>query len=84
MKKLTSSIGGVMLLISGTVTWLFMMLALIQWWGFLGFIASLVFTPGVVIFPFVFWLVENQFPTNYFIAWGVGILGLVIMYSGDK
>jgi hypothetical protein len=84
MKKLTSSLGGILVLISGAVTWIFMMLALMQWWGLLGFIASLIFTPGVVIFPFVFWVVENQFPTNYFIAWGVGIVGLVIMAASDK
>lgn len=84
MKKLTSSIGGVMILISGVITWVFMMLALIQWWGLLGLVASFVFTPGVVVFPFIFWIVENQFPTTYFIAWGIGILGLIIMYSGDK
>ena len=84
MKKLTSSVGGFLVLISGAITWIFMMLWLTQWWGILGFLASLVFTPGVVIFPIVFWVVENQFPTNYFIAWGVGIVGLVIMAASDK
>jgi hypothetical protein len=84
MKKLTSSFGGVLVLISGAITWIFMMLALIQWWGLLGFIASFVFTPGVVIFPFVYWVVENQFPTNYFIVWGIGIVGLVVLAVSDK
>jgi|688.fasta_scaffold97649_2 hypothetical protein len=84
MKKLTSSFGGALVLISGAITWIFMMLALIQWWGLLGFIASFVFTPGVVIFPFVYWVVENQFPTNYFIAWGIGIVGLVVLAVSDK
>ena len=84
MKKLTSSLGGLLVLISGAITWIFMMLALIQWWGLLGFIASFIFTPGVVIFPFVFWVVENHFPASYFIAWGVGIVGLVIMAASDK
>ena len=84
MKKLTSSLGGLMVLISGLVVWLFMMFALINWWGLLGFFASFLFTPGVVIFPFVFWLVENQFPTNYFIAWAIGIVGLLVMASSDK
>jgi hypothetical protein len=84
MKKLTSSFGGALVLISGAITGIFMMLALIQWWGLLGFIASFVFTPGVVIFPFVYWVVENQFPTNYFIAWGIGIVGLVVLAVSDK
>jgi hypothetical protein len=84
MKKLTSSIGGILILISGAITWIFMMLALIQWWGLLGFIASFIFTPGVVVFPFIYWVVENQFPTTYFIAWGVGVVGLIIMAASDK
>ena len=84
MKKLTSGIGGILVLISGAITWIFMMFALIQWWGLLGFIASFVFTPGVVIFPFVYWVVENQFPINYFIAWGIGIIGLIVMAASDK
>ena len=84
VRALTSGIGGILLLISGLVTWLFMMFALIHWWGVLGFFASFFLTPGIVIFPFVFWLVENQFPTTYFISWGVGILGLIIMASSDK
>jgi hypothetical protein len=84
MKKLTSSVGGILVLISGAVTWIFMMLALIQWWGLLGFIASFIFTPGVVVFPFIYWVVENQFPTSYFIAWGVGIVGFIIMAASDK
>ena len=84
MKKLTSSIGGILVLISGAITWIFMMLALIQWWGLLGFIASFILTPGVVVFPFVYWVVENQFPTNYFIAWGIGIIGLIVMTASDK
>ena len=84
MKKLTSSFGGILVLVSGAVTWIFMMLALIQWWGLLGLIASFIFTPGVVIFPFIYWVVENQFPTGYFIAWGVGIVGLIIMAASDK
>jgi len=80
MKKLTSSLGGLMLLASGIVTWLFMMFTLIAWWGgALGLFASFMLTPGVVIFPIVFWIVENQFPVNYFIAWALGIVGLVIM-----
>jgi hypothetical protein len=84
MKKLTSSLGGMLVLISGAVTWIFMMLALIQWWGLLGFIASFIFTPGVVIFPFIYWVAENQFPITYFVSWGVGIVGLIIMAASDR
>jgi hypothetical protein len=78
MKKLTSGIGGILFILSGFVTWLFMMFTLIHWWGMIGFFASFILTPGVVIFPFVFWIVENQFPVTYFLAWGIGIIGLLI------
>ena len=84
MKKLTSGFGGLLVVVSGVITWLFMMAALVQWWGLLGFVAAFVLTPGVVIFPFVYWIVEGQFPTIYFLAWGIGIVGLVINSIGSK
>ena len=84
MKKLTSGFGGLLFILSGIVTWLFMMITLIHWWGMIGFFASFIFTPGVVIFPFVFWIVENQFPVTYFLAWGIGIVGLIISAASDS
>ena len=78
MKKLFAGPAMLLVMASGTVTWIFMLLALIHWWGGLGIVASFFLTPGVVIFPFVYWIVENQFPLIYFIAWGVGIFGLII------
>jgi hypothetical protein len=84
MKKLTSGFGGLLVVVSGVITWLFMMAALVQWWGLLGFVAAFVLTPGVVIFPFVYWIVESQFPTVYFLAWGIGIVGFVINSLGTK
>jgi hypothetical protein len=78
MRKLTSGFGGLLVIISGVITWLFMMAALVQWWGLIGFIAAFILTPGVIVFPFVYWVVESQFPLIYFVAWGIGIVGLII------
>ena len=84
LKKLTSSIGGLLIIVSGLLTWIFMMIALINWWGLIGFVASFIFTPGVIIFPFIFWIVENQFPVAYFSAWGLGLLGILMLAVKEK
>jgi hypothetical protein len=53
---------GVLLWIGYVVTWT-------EWWGVLGLIVGLITVPGLVIFPFIYWVVENDFPTNYFLVW---------------
>jgi len=54
------------------VLWLFYVRVWMGWtsWGLLIGILS---TPGVVIFPALYWIVEGDFPVGYFIVWGVGI-----------
>ena len=84
MKRFTSGIGGLLFLSSGVLTWLFMMITLIHWWGGIGFIASFILTPGVCIFPIVYWIVEHHFPILYFLIWGVGIVGLIIGAAADS
>lgn len=83
MKKLFSSLGGLLVFASGTLTWLFMMFTFIHWWGGIGILASFILTPGVVIFPIVFWIVEHHFPILYFLTWAVGIFGLILMAASD-
>ncbi len=51
---------------------------MVHWLGGLGFLLGLILSPGLVIFPIVFWIVEGVFPTIYFMMWGGGIVGLVI------
>jgi len=53
--------------------------AMTKWLGLIGSILAVVFTPGLVIFPIVFWIVEKVFPTFYFIVWGIGLLGMLII-----
>jgi len=63
---------------AGLVTWVIMILNLFSWWGVLGVIAGVIFFPGVIAFPFLYWLMESAFPIIYFIIWGVGIAGFII------
>ena len=49
-----------------------------HWLGFLGTMLALFLSPGLVIFPIIFWIVEGVFPTFYFLVWGIGIVGLII------
>jgi hypothetical protein len=63
---------------SGLAMFFFWWSALEDWLGFFGWIISIIFCPGIVIFPFIYWLVEGAFPLLYFQIWGVGILGIGI------
>ncbi|MCH8305266.1 MAG: hypothetical protein IIB94_09090 [Candidatus Marinimicrobia bacterium] len=56
----------------------FWLMAMNKWLGFIGVILAFILSPGLVIFPVIFWVVEGIFPTFYFIVWGIGIVGLVI------
>jgi len=44
-----------------------------QWQGVFGALIGLFTSPGFVIFPFIYWVVENSFPVNYFILWGISM-----------
>ena len=46
--------------------------------GIFGFLLGIILSPGLVVFPFVYWIVEGIFPINYFIIWGIGIVGLIV------
>ena len=78
MKSIGKTIGSILWLGSGLLMFVFWLLAMSQWLGFLGIILSFVLAPGLVIFPLVYWIVEGVFPTLYFLLWGMGIVGLII------
>lgn len=78
MRTMGKVIGYLMWISAGIFMLVFWIMAMNKWLGFLGIILALIFTPGVVIFPIVFWIVEGVFPGFYFIVWGVGIVGLII------
>ena len=45
---------------------IFWFVAWVNWLGGLGVIIGIFLTPGVVIFPIIYWIVEGVFPTVYF------------------
>lgn len=78
MRAIGKVIGMAMCIISGLLMFIFWIGAMKMWLGFIGVFLALIFSPGLVIFPIVFWIVEGVFPTTYFLIWGLGILGIVI------
>ena len=86
MRTIGKVIGYLMWIGAGILMFIFWFMAMSKWLGFLGGILAIVLTPGLVIFPIVFWIVEGVFPSFYFIVWGVGIVGLIIagLSSGDE
>lgn len=66
------------------VLWVFYVMTWIDWWGGFGLIVGLITIPGLVIFPFLYWIVENQFPWNYFALWAAMIvLGIMAALSAN-
>ncbi len=71
-------IGMILWIGAGILMFIFWLMAMSKWLGFLGTILAFILAPGLVVFPIVFWIVEGVFPTFYFIVWGIGIVGMII------
>jgi hypothetical protein len=78
MKKILRVLGMIMWFGAGLFMLLFWIGAMGDWLGFLGTVLALILSPGLVIFPIIYWIVEGVFPINYFAIWGLGIVGLII------
>lgn len=78
MKFILKIIGYIVWIGAGIAMFIFWLMAMSEWLGLLGTILAFILTPGLVIFPVVFWIVEGVFPVLYFAIWGVGIVGLII------
>jgi len=78
MRTIGKIIGYILWIGAGILMFIFWLLAWSKWLGFLGVILAFILTPGFVIFPIIFWIVEGVFPAFYFIVWGIGIVGLII------
>lgn len=78
MKTIGKIIGYSLWVGAGILMFIFWLTAMSKWLGFIGVILAFVLSPGLVIFPIVFWMVEGVFPAFYFIVWGIGIIGLII------
>jgi hypothetical protein len=78
MKTIGKIIGYLLWIGAGILMFIFWLTAMSKWLGFVGVILAFVLSPGLVIFPIIFWIVEKVFPAFYFIVWGIGIVGLII------
>ena len=84
MRMIGKTIGYLIWIGAGILMFIFWLMAMSNWLGFLGTILAFVLAPGLVIFPIVFWIVEGVFPTFYFFVWGTGIVGLIIGSLSSK
>jgi hypothetical protein len=79
MRKFIYYVGGSLFTLSGLGLWILMLAAFVTWWGgLIGFVGALFLTPGIVIFPIVYWVVEHHFPVLYFLVWALGWCGLIV------
>ncbi|NDA78711.1 MAG: hypothetical protein EBY07_13180 [Actinobacteria bacterium] len=60
-------------LLSALAVWVAYVTVWYRWQGVFGALIGLFTSPGFVIFPFIYWVVENSFPVNYFILWGISM-----------
>ena len=58
------------------VLWFFYLAVWMDWTSW-GLIIGIISSPGVLIFPLLYWIVEGSFPLGYFVVWAIG-LGLGI------
>jgi len=77
-------IGYAMGLTSGLLMFIFWITAMSCWLGGLGSILAFILSPGLVIFPIIFWIIEGVFPVMYFLIWGTGIIGSIIVALATK
>jgi hypothetical protein len=86
MRTIGKVVGYLMWIAAGILMFIFWFMAMSKWLGFLGSVLAIILSPGIVIFPIVFWIKEGVFPAFYFIVWGVGIVGLIIgsIFGGDE
>jgi len=78
MKKILRVLGMIMWIGAGLFMFLFWLGAMTEWLGCFGTFLAILISPGLVIFPIIFWIVEGVFPVMYFAIWGLGILGIII------
>lgn len=78
MKNLLSILGTVVFFGSGLLMWIVYVGSLANWFGFIGFVAGVLTTPGAVVFPLIYWFIEGVFPVGYFLLWGVGLAGMFV------
>lgn len=64
--------------VTGAVLWLGYVVTWVNWQGFLGLLIGVFTAPGIVIFPLIYWVVEDVFPVNYFALWAASVVLMVL------
>jgi hypothetical protein len=82
MKLLAKLLGAVfyaLWLLTGIILFYYYWTVLDAWIGsVLGTVLAIFTSPGVFLFPIVYWIVERQFPIFYFELLGVGLVCLIL------
>ncbi len=76
MKSTLRPLGTPIVAVAGVLQLIFWFVAWANWLGGLGVIIGIFLTPGVVIFPIIYWIVEGVFPTVYFALMFAGWFGV--------
>jgi hypothetical protein len=74
-------VGVLITMVAGVMQLIFWFVAWANWLGALGVILGIFLTPGVVIFPIIYWIVEGVFPSVYFTLMFAGWFGLWLKRS---
>ena len=76
MRSILRPLGTLIVALAGVLQLIFWFVAWADWLGVIGVILGFILTPGVVIFPIIYWIVEGVFPTVYFVLMFAGWFGL--------
>jgi hypothetical protein len=79
MRPIGKIIGYPLWIGAGILMFIFWLMAMSSWLGFFGTFLAFVLAPGFFLLPIVFWIVEGVFPIFYFILWGIGMVGMIIV-----
>ena len=81
MKSMLRPLGTPIVAVAGVLQLIFWFVAWAKWLGGLGVIIGIFLTPGVLIFPIIYWIVEGVFPTVYFALMFAGWFGALLKRS---
>jgi len=76
MRSILRRLGTPIAAVAGVLQLIFWFVAWAKWLGGLGVILGIFLTPGVLIFPIIYWIVEGVFPNVYFALMFAGWLGV--------
>lgn len=61
------------------ILWCGYAVTMTNWMGLFGAFIALIAAPGIVIFPMLYWIVEDRFPIWYALLW----IAVAILYAAS-